>query len=228
MRIQNQLPPPTHQSGSLTWWQWPLRLLDAVLSGYGLPLALRSRKGNSLIEQVLVTILCAVLVSLLLRKLITDYRVDLMWQQFLENLTEALAVNELDISHIQRMIRSELSSPQLSGKLRSRHAYELFQTLRLRQDMILTQDLSAVASEVAALGVPVDLALLRAETKRPQTTTDTARRALKISDWVRMGPPVRTLLLHIASICRLFMHTMQEASDIIFNDPASSLVALCI
>ncbi|CBZ51655.1 conserved hypothetical protein [Neospora caninum Liverpool] len=229
MRIHNQSPPLTYESGPLAWWQWPLGLLDTVLSGSESPSGIMSRKGSSFIEQLLATTLCAALLFLLLRKLLIDYKVELMWQRFVEDLTDALSADELEISNIQHLIRSELSSPELSGRLRSRHGCELFRTLRLRQDKILTQDFNAVASEVAALGVPVDLAVLGAETKRPRTRRpDIARGSSNICGWARMGTVARTLLLHVTSVCRLFMYTVQEASDMIFNDPASSLVVLCI
>ncbi|PFH34771.1 hypothetical protein BESB_068040 [Besnoitia besnoiti] len=139
MRIQNQLPARTHTSSNWTRWQWPIRLVGVVLGEAEPDITGPSSKCTSFVEQALAIVLFSILLIFLLRKLSVGYRLELTWQRFLGNVADVIAADEVQVSQLQHLIRSELSSPGLCGRLGSRHTSELFRTLQLRPDKIMLQ-----------------------------------------------------------------------------------------
>lgn len=230
MRIQNSLPSGAYTDSVATLWKWHLRQLDvAVTYADEAVLHLAVLFDNIVMETALAVVLSASLLFFVLRKAFVYYRVELKWHQFLGVLLEELLTVEINVCRIRQLIRSELSSGELSGVLGRRHAFELFKALHLRQDKITIQDMSVIASEIAALGMPLDFGLVQAEVKRHssgQTAVTTVTSSY--SDRVHTPSLVRAMIWHSSRISRLLLCIVQETWDVVVNDPASSLVALCI
>ncbi|PHJ25653.1 hypothetical protein CSUI_000473 [Cystoisospora suis] len=208
-------------------WTWLVSLPLSFLNGV---LPFGPKNWTHVLMQECAVISCGVLLVLLAQRLVSHYRIEMTWQKFLQHLEVTLTEQDVQVSAVQQSIRSALSVSEFSQRLTRRHTFELFKVLYLRPDRFRLQDLDAIASELAALGLAVDLLAVRAQTKRYRQKRKSANSMASGVEACRVGSgrAWRQFLLHATSLIRPLFHAAQDAIEAIFYDPACSLVALFI